>query len=147
MLMRFGAEEIVGHRVLPDGSGVGISFRSGKDNDVIELLLPTRNVQAMFTMLADIMTALSNMAAPLEGQRVNARFPTTFNVAISKDTVPISCAIVFDASRPTMTAYAVAPFAARKMGRELIARAREAEQLSGIPTPNQEPDDVQPPTA
>lgn len=145
MLMRFGADDIVGHRVLPDGSGVGITFLSGEDN--IELLLPTKNVQGAFTILGDILVALQNLAAPLERQRVNARFPTTCGVSITDETKPPCVVLVFDSNLPTQASMAISTIAARNMGRALVAKAREAEQLhskqpptAALPAPAQTQD-------
>lgn len=142
MQMKFGADDILGHRVLRDGSGVGVMFKSGEDE--IELLVPTQNIHGLFSILGDILTALDNVSNPKEGQRVNARFPTTANVTISKETQPPSVVVVYDANRPTQTALAIGTAAARKMGRELITKAREAEAVASQTPPTMTAQDEAP---
>lgn len=133
MLMRFKAEDIVAHRVLADGSGAGISFKSGEDT--IELILPPASIQGAAAILADVLEALTNIGAKLPANRGSARFPQTVTTYIAPELNPPGVAVVFDPGQPTQCIMAMSAIGGRTLGRDLLLKARQAEKTPHVEPP------------
>lgn len=131
MLMRFNAENVVAHRLLPDGSGVVVVIRSGEDH--IEMVFHAAALGEVHQTIGGIVTALEDAGVKVAPGHVHARFPETVAVSIAPTMQPPGICVVYDAGKPTQTAMAMSAFAARQVGRDLIAKARSAQQTKAPP--------------